>query len=179
MIALPSIAFGVFSGSAKGVTARFVCGRSILSVRCYPAGAASNAQVVQRASVSRITKSFKLLSDERLDGWRRLAESASGQSVFGQRAKLSAINLYVRLNSNRAMAGEPLLLDAPVSLGDVPPVSYGRLVITPSRIVFSGIEHQGLPYKAVQDGREDVGGAERGREQRLEPDCYHFFVSGG
>ena len=89
--------------------------------------------------MSRITKSFKLLSDERLDGCRRLAESASGQSVFGQRAKLSAINLYVRLNSNRAMAGEPLLLDAPVSLGDVPPVSYGRLVITPSRIVFSGI----------------------------------------
>lgn len=90
MIALPSIAFGGFSGSPKGVTARFVGGRSILSVRCYPAGAASNAQVVQRASVSRITKSFKLLSDERLDGWRRLAESASGQSVFGQRAKLSA-----------------------------------------------------------------------------------------
>ena len=99
--------------------------------------------------MSRITKSFKLLSDERLDGCRRLAESASVQSVFGQRAKLSAINLYVRLNSNRAMAGEPLLLDAPVSLGDVPPVSYGRLVITPSRIVFSGIEHQGLPYKMV------------------------------
>lgn len=149
MIALPSIAFGGFSGSAKGVTARFVGGRSILSVRSYPTGAASNAQVVRRASVSRITKSFKLLSDERLEGWRRLADRASGQSVFGQRANLSAINLYVHLNSNREMAGEPLLLDAPVSLGDVSPVSYGKLVITPSRSVFCGIEHQGLPYKMV------------------------------
>ena len=149
MIALPSIAFGGFSGSAKGVTARFVGGRSILSVRSYPTGAASNAQVVRRASVSRITKSFKLLSDERLEGWRRLADRASGQSVFGQRANLSAINLYVHLNSNREMAGEPLLLDAPVSLGDVSPVSYRKLVITPSRIVFCGIEHQGLPYKMV------------------------------
>lgn len=75
MIALPSIAFGGFSGSAKGVTARFVGGRSILSVRSYPTGAASNAQVVRRASVSRITKSFKLLSDEQLEeaggSWRR------------------------------------------------------------------------------------------------------------
>lgn len=149
MIALPSIAFGGFSGSAKGVTARFVGGRSILSVRSYPTGAASNAQVVRRASVSRITKSFKLLSDERLEGWRRLADRASGQSVFGQRANLSVINLYVHLNSNREMAGEPLLLDAPVSLGDVSPVSYGKHVITPSRSVFCGIEHQGLPYKMV------------------------------
>lgn len=32
MIALPSIAFGGFSGAAKGVTARQVGGRSILSV---------------------------------------------------------------------------------------------------------------------------------------------------
>ena len=38
MIALPSIAFGGFSGSAKGVTARQVGGRSILSLKCFPTG---------------------------------------------------------------------------------------------------------------------------------------------
>ena len=42
--------------------------RSILSVRSYPDGCGFNAQVVRRASVSRITKSFKLLSDEQLEG---------------------------------------------------------------------------------------------------------------
>ena len=159
MIVLPSIAFGGFSGSAKGVTARFVGGRSILSVRSYPTGAASNAQVVRRASVSRITKSFKLLSDEQLEGWRKLAESAAGQSVFGQKAKLSAINLYVRLNSNRAMAGEALLSDAPVVLDDVPMVSYERVVVTPSKIVFCGIEHQILPFKMVvkMSGSQSAG----------------------
>ncbi|MGM9762799.1 MAG: hypothetical protein ACI3ZQ_02105 [Candidatus Cryptobacteroides sp.] len=149
MIALPSIAFGGFSGSAKGVTARFVGGRSILSVRSYPTGGSSNAQVVRRASMSRITKSFKSLSDAQIEEWRKLAESASGRSVFGKRAKLSAINLFVRLNVNRVMAGEGLLFDAPASLDGVPGVSYASLFITPSKVVFSGIAHQGLPYKMV------------------------------
>lgn len=45
MIALPSIAFGGFSGSAKGVTARQVGGRSILSLKCFSTGLATSAQV--------------------------------------------------------------------------------------------------------------------------------------
>lgn len=49
MIALPSIAFEGFSGSAKGVTARRVGGRNILSVKSRPTGATANAQVVRRA----------------------------------------------------------------------------------------------------------------------------------
>lgn len=159
MIALPSIAFGGFSGSAKGVTARFVGGRSILSVRSYPSGPVSNAQVVRRASVSRITRSFKSLSDVQIEGWRKLAEIASGKSVFGKRAKLSAINLFVRLNVNRAMAGEGLLSDAPACLDGVPGVSYESLVVTPSRIVFCGIEHQELPFKMVvkMSGSQSAG----------------------
>ena len=44
MIALPSIAFGGFSVSAKGVTARQVGGRSILSVKCWPTGVATGTQ---------------------------------------------------------------------------------------------------------------------------------------
>lgn len=48
MIALPSIAFGRFSVSAKGVTARQVSGRSILSVKCWPTGEATGAQLVRR-----------------------------------------------------------------------------------------------------------------------------------
>ena len=48
MIVLPSIAFGGFSGSAKDVTARQVGGRSILSVRAWPTGQTTNAQVARR-----------------------------------------------------------------------------------------------------------------------------------
>ena len=74
MIALPSIAFGGFSGSAKGVTARQVGGRSILSLKCFPTGVATSAQVARRASMSKITKSWKTLTEAQMLGWDHLAE---------------------------------------------------------------------------------------------------------
>ena len=115
MIALPSIAFEGFSGSAKGVTARRVGGRNILSVKSRPTGPTTNAQVVRRASMSKISKSWKQLTNEQMREWDRLAEHTSGQSVFGQKAELTGMNLYIRLNVNRAMAGEALLSTAPES----------------------------------------------------------------
>ena len=75
MIALPSIAFGGFSGSAKGVTARQVGGRSILSVKCWPTGAAAGAQLVRRASLKKISKSWKELTTDQMREWDRLAET--------------------------------------------------------------------------------------------------------
>lgn len=54
----------------------------------------------------------------------RLAETATGQSVFDQAAQLSGMNLYVRLNANRAMVGELLM-------------------------VIGGIRHQPDPFKLV------------------------------
>ena len=123
MQALPSIAFGGFSGSAKGVTARQVDGRTILSVRSWPTGVATNAQVVRRASMAKITKSYQTLTDAQMQEWERLAQHASGASVFGQKAQLTGINMYVRLNANRAMAGEALIADAPASVGAVPNVA--------------------------------------------------------
>ena len=149
MQALPSIAFGGFSGSAKGVTARQVDGRTILSVRSWPTGQATSAQVVRRASLSKITKSYKLLSDSQMKAWENLAEHTSGQSVFGQKAQLSGINLYVRLNANRVMAGEAIIADAPASQVAVPNVSYTEVVMTPQLIVFTGIKHEAAPYKLV------------------------------
>ena len=149
MQALPSIAFGGFSGSAKGVTARQVDGRTILSVRSWPTGVATNAQVVRRASMAKITKSYQTLTDAQMQEWERLAEHASGASVFGQKAQLTGINMYVRLNANRAMAGEALIADAPASVGAVPNVAYEEVYVTPSLVAFTGIKHQSSPYKLV------------------------------
>jgi hypothetical protein len=149
MIVLPSIAFGGFSGSAKDVTARHVNGRSILTVRSWPTGPTTNAQVVRRTSLSKITKSYKNLTADQMMAWERLAEHFAGASVFGQKAELSGINLYVRLNANRAMAGEPLLLNAPESSSSVPNVSYNQVVVTPDLVVFAGIRHQPAPFKLV------------------------------
>ena len=89
MIALPSIAFEGFSGSAKGVTARRVGGRNILSVKSHPTGPTTNAQVVRRTSMGKISKSWKQLTSDQMHDWDRLAEHASGASVLGKKAEIS------------------------------------------------------------------------------------------
>lgn len=149
MIALPSIAFGGFSGSAKDVTARQRDGRSILTVRCWPTGPKTNAQVVRRSSMSKITKSYKTLTAEQMQAWENLAKYTSGQSVLGQRAELSGINLFVRLNANRVMAGEAIIADAPETLVNVPNAAYNKVFVTPELVIFLGIEHQPAPNKLV------------------------------
>ena len=148
MQALPSIAFGGFSGSAKDVTARQVGGRTILSVRSFPTGPTTSAQVVRRASLSKISKSFRLLSSDQMHAWDRLAEHCSGSSVFGQKAEISGLNLYIRLNVSRVMAGESILADAPLSLVSLPNVSYENIWVTPKTIVIKGIAHE-AGYKLV------------------------------
>lgn len=159
MIALPSIAFGGFSGSAKGVTARQVGGRSILSVRSWPTGQTTTAQVVRRASMSKITKSYKTLTAAQMQAWENLAQHCSGASIFGQKAELSGINLYVRLNANRVMAGEAIVADAPLGQVAVPNVEYSTVSVTPQLIVFAGIKHESSPYKLVvkMSGSQSAG----------------------
>lgn len=149
MIALPSIAFGGFSGSAKGVTARQVGGRSVLSLKCFPTGAATGAQLARRASLKKISKSWKALSSEQMRKWDRLAEHASGASSLGQKAEISGLNLYIRLNSYRVMAGESMMADAPAAEVAVPNVSYTQVVVTPELVVFGGIKHEAAPLKFV------------------------------
>ena len=99
--------------------------------------------------MSKITKSYKNLSDQQMLEWERLAEHTSGQSLFGQKAQLSGINLYVRLNVNRVMAGESIISDAPVSQVAVPLVSYSNVIVTPQLVVFAGIRHESAPFKLV------------------------------
>ena len=149
MIALPSIAFGGFSGSAKGVTARYQDGRSILSLKCYPTGEATILQLARRTSLKKITKTWPMLTDQQRQDWERLAEHANGQSVFGQKAKLSGINLYVRLNANRQMAGEELLADAPAGNVAAPNVEYSNIYVTPDLVAITGIRHKPAPFKLV------------------------------
>ena len=149
MIALPSIAFEGFSGSAKGVTARRVGGRNILSCKCWPTGVATVAQVARRASLKKISKSWKLLSSEQMQEWDRLAEHAAGASVLGKKAELTGQNLFVRLNVNRAMAGEALLSTAPLSNVAIPNVEFTQVVITPDLVVLGGVKHEPAPLKLV------------------------------
>ncbi len=140
MIAKPSIAFNDFSGTAKDVTARSVNGRNVLSVRAQQSKVVTPAQAVSRNKLSKISRAYKQLSDSQMTAWGTLASHLKGISTFGSPAELTPHNAFVRINSNRAMVGMPLLTEAPAYVGDVPEVEYEDFWIMPERIVFMNVQ---------------------------------------
>ena len=140
MKALPSIAFNEFRGSAGDVTARVSKGRQVLSARTIPSKDKTPAQALSRNRLSKISRSYKKLSDSQMKAWAALAEKMKGISTFGQAAELTPHNAFVRINSNLQMVGEPMLEDAPAYINDVPEVLYEDLWISPDMIVFTGLE---------------------------------------
>ena len=149
MIVKPSIAFNDFAGTAKDVTARNVHGRNILSSRAQHSKIVTPAQAVSRNRLSKISRTFRQLSDSQINRWEVLAGHLKGISTFGQAAELTAHNAFVRINSNRAMIGMPPLTDAPVYKADVPEVLYDDLWIAPDMIVFTGLEVPSDSYRLV------------------------------
>ena len=149
MKALPSIAFNDFSGSAKDVTARSISGGTILSVRSYPSKAYSPNQKIQRNNLSKISRTYKQLTDSQMQSWEVLAKHLKATSYLGSSAEMTAHNAFVRINVNRSLAGEPILKNAPSHTGLIPDVAYSSVVITPQLIMFSGIKHESAPYKLV------------------------------
>ena len=140
MKALPSIAFNEFRGSAGDVTARVSKGRQVLSARTIPSKDKTPAQALSRNRLSKISRSYKKLSDSQMKAWAALAEKMKGISTFGQAAELTPHNAFVRINTNLQMVGEPMLEDAPAYINDVPEVLYEDLWISPDMIVFTGLE---------------------------------------
>ncbi len=149
MIVKPSIAFNDFAGTAKDVTARNVKGRNILSSRAQHSMIVTPAQAVSRNRLSKISRTFRQLSDSQINQWEVLAGHLKGISTFGQAASLTAHNAFVRINSNRAMVGMPPLTDAPAYLNDVPEVIYDDLWIAPDMIIFTGLEVPSETYRLV------------------------------
>ena len=140
MIVKPSIAFNDFAGTAKDVTARNVKGRNILSSRAQHSKKVTPAQAVSRNRLSKISRTFRQLSDSQINQWEVLAGHMKGISTLGSAAEMTAHNAFVRINSNLQMVGEPMLTDAPPYTSDVPEVLYEDLWISPDMIVFTGLE---------------------------------------
>ena len=140
MKALPSIAFNEFKGSAGDVTARVSKGRQVLSARSMHSSSKTPAQAVSRNRLAKISRSYKKLSDSQMKAWAVLAEKMKGISTFGQAAELTPHNAFVRINSNRAMVGMPLLTEAPVYKADVPEVLYEDFWISPDRMIFMNVQ---------------------------------------
>ena len=149
MIAKPSIAFNDFAGTAKEVTARNVNGRNVLSVRAKQSRSVTPAQASSRNSLSKISRAYKQLTDSQMQSWEVLAKHLKTASYLGSSAEMTAHNAFVRINVNRSLAGEAILLDAPSYMGSIPVVSYATVSMTPQQIVFTGIKHESSPYKMV------------------------------
>ena len=149
MIVKPSIAFNDFAGSAKGVTARNVKGRNILSSKAQHSKSVTPAQAVSRNRLSLISRSYKKLSSAQMSAWGKLAERMKGISTLGTAAEMTAHNAFVRINSNLQMVGMPMLNDAPAYINDVPEVLYSDLWISPDMIIFTGLEQPSESYVLV------------------------------
>lgn len=149
MKALPSIAFNEFKGSAGDVTARVSKGRQVLSTRCQHSHVKTGPQAVSRNRLSSISRSFRKLSDSQMKEWVILAERMKGISTFGKAAELTAHNAFVRINTNRALAGMPMLESAPVYTSDVPEVDYDDFWVTPDRIIFVGLNQLSVHHRLV------------------------------
>ena len=148
MIANPSIAFNEFSGSAKGVTARFTKGRTVLSVRSYPTGLATAAQLVSRNSLNQISRAYKQLSDSQKLAWGILAERLNSRTVLGSKIKLTPHNAFVRLNCNRALAGEGILMDPPVEK-NIPLVRLAAFYVNSEEVTVEEVQQPDDNYKLV------------------------------
>ena len=115
-------------------------GRTVLSSKAQHNKIVTPAQAVSRNTLSKISRAYKQLSDSQMNAWERLASHMKGISTFGQAANLTAHNAFVRINSNRAMVGMPLLTEAPAYVGDVPEVEYEDFWIMPERIVYMNVQ---------------------------------------
>ena len=149
MIALPSIAFDGFSGSAKDVTARNVNGRTILSVKAYSKQIASPAQIARRTSLSMVSRAYKNLTDSQMKAWESLAERMKSTSIFGQYADLTGHNAFVKLNTKLQMVGKELLVEAPSFNDFIPEPDYEDFWIAPDRLIFIGVEQPKDSYRLV------------------------------
>lgn len=149
MIAKPSIAFNDFSGTAKEVTARSVHGRNVLSVRAKQSKVVTPSQAISRNKLSKISRAYKQLTDSQMAAWGTLAKHLKGISTLGTAAEMNAHNAFVRINENRQLLGKSLLTDAPEYRSIIPEVRYTDLWVTPSMILFTGIDRPKDSYKLV------------------------------
>ena len=145
MKALPSIAFSGFRGTASEVTARQTGGRTVLSGRAQHPHVKTPGQSFRRASFSFISKQYRTLTDSQRKAWDTLAAAHREKSLTGDGTPLTGHNLFVCLNSNRALLGVPLTKDAPDTVYGSSYVAFDDIWITPGRLLITGLKDPDSP----------------------------------
>ncbi len=127
----PSIAFDEFAGSAKGVTAAKSRGRKYIRNKGYGNSSNTASQGDIKAIFSQLAKCFKSLTQAQIAAWNSLAQTQEGKSILGSKAKISGLNLYLRLNHWIVACCGTALVTPPV-LSGVPAPSIATLSLTAS-----------------------------------------------
>ena len=103
MIVRPSIAFSDFPAPQRGGTARSTKGRTILSSKSQHSSITTPAQAVSRNTLSKISRSYKQLSDSQMKDWETLAGKMKGISTFGKAEELIQLlikNMHLNISTN-------------------------------------------------------------------------------
>lgn len=139
MKALPSIAFNEFRGTSGDVTARKVGGSTVLNGRTQHSHVKTPKQAERRGHFGFITRRFKTLTEEQRSAWEALALQHREKALTGSDEPLTAVNLFVCLNANRALLGVPLTLEAPEYIHGSSYIAFDDIWITPSRFMIRGL----------------------------------------
>ena len=145
MKALPSIAFNEFRGTAKEVTARKVKGRTVLNGRAQHSRKKTPKQALRRANFAFITRQYKTLTAEQMKAWEQLAAQHREKALIGDGEPLTAHNLFVCLNANRAAVGVPLTKEAPENIHGSSYIKYDDIFITPTSLLITGLSDPATP----------------------------------
>lgn len=139
MKALPSIAFNEFKGTAGEVTARRIGGSTVLNGRAQHSKVKSPKQSERRAHFGFITRQFRQLTEEQQKAWSDLAAQHRERVLIGDGEPLTAFNLFVCLNANRAAMGVEPTHDAPEYVHGSSYIAFDDIFITPSRLMITGL----------------------------------------
>lgn len=120
-------------------------GRTVLSGRAQHPRVKTPGQAFRRASFSFISKQYRTLTDSQRKAWDTLAAAHREKSLTGDGTPLTGHNLFVCLNSNRALLGVPLTRDAPDTVHGSSYVAFDDIWITPGRLLITGLKDPDSP----------------------------------
>jgi hypothetical protein len=128
------------SGSIGGLTYSRNRGGLYTRARAIPSNPSTAAQQTARTAVSAVSTNWGALSDVQRAGWELYAQSVPLVDRLGAQIQVSGINMFIRCNVPRIVAGYDSVLDAPdeLSLGQTPAVDAGVIDASAGDVTLDG-----------------------------------------
>ena len=94
----------VFTKSRKGATIR---------TKVTPANPQTAAQAIARQRLGSLSSQWNALSEEKRAGWNSATKNFLKTNIFGDVKEPAGRDLFVKLNANLQLVGQPVITDAP------------------------------------------------------------------